>query len=102
MYGATEGSPADPQRRRQADEDGDRESEKHRECQNAAVDVNVRRAVNLAVDRRVAVDVTGGPDAGDPTCQVLPAGLPGRRPVCPFTVAVLRIRPASTSACLTT
>jgi peptide/nickel transport system substrate-binding protein len=50
-------------------------------------DVRVRRAVNLAVDRRLAVDVTGGPEVGETTCQVLPAGLPGYRPVCPFTVA---------------
>ena len=49
--------------------------------------VDVRRAVNLAVDRGVAVNATGGPDAGQPTCQVLPSGLPGYRPVCPFTVA---------------
>ena len=46
------------------------------------------RAVNLAVDRvAYAVDATGGPDAGDRACQVLPAGLPGHRPVCPFNVA---------------
>ena len=50
-------------------------------------DPRVRRAVNLAVDRGRAVDLTGGPDAGSPTCQLLPPGLPGRRPICPFTLA---------------
>ena len=50
-------------------------------------DVRVRRAINFAVDRRRAVDVTGGPVAGAPTCQVIPAGLPGYRPTCPFTIA---------------
>ena len=50
-------------------------------------DVRVRRALNLAVDRRLAVDLTGGPDAGKTTCQIVPAGLPGHRPACPFTVA---------------
>jgi peptide/nickel transport system substrate-binding protein len=48
-------------------------------------DVRVRRAVNLAVDRNRAVDALGGPDAGTPTCQLLPPGLPGYRPICPFT-----------------
>jgi peptide/nickel transport system substrate-binding protein len=50
-------------------------------------DVHVRRAINFAVDRGRAVDVTGGPLAGGPTCQVIPAGLPGYRPTCPFTIA---------------
>jgi peptide/nickel transport system substrate-binding protein len=50
-------------------------------------DPRVRRALNLAVDRGRAVDATGGPDAGSPTCQLLPPGLPGHRPTCPFTAA---------------
>jgi peptide/nickel transport system substrate-binding protein len=50
-------------------------------------DSRVRRALNLAVDRGRAVDLAGGPDAGSPTCQLLPPGLPGRRPICPFTLA---------------
>jgi peptide/nickel transport system substrate-binding protein len=52
--------------------------------------VRVRRAINLAVDRRLAVNLTGGPVAGTPTCQIIPAGLPGYRPECPFTVAPSR------------
>jgi YVTN family beta-propeller protein len=49
-------------------------------------DPRVRRALNLAVDRARVVDLTGGPDAGSPACQLLPPGLPGYRPICPFTV----------------
>lgn len=48
-------------------------------------DVRARRALNLAVDRRRAVEVFGGAAAGVPTCQLLPAGFPGQRPMCPFT-----------------
>jgi len=50
-------------------------------------DLRVRRALNLAVDRARVVELTGGSEAGSPTCQVLPPGLPGYRPICPFTVA---------------
>jgi peptide/nickel transport system substrate-binding protein len=50
-------------------------------------DPRVRRALNLAVDRGRVADLTGGREAGSPTCQLLPAGLPGYRPTCPFTVA---------------
>ncbi len=50
-------------------------------------DPRVRRALNLAVDRDRVVELTGGPDAGTPTCQLLPPGLPGYRPLCPFTIA---------------
>ena len=49
-------------------------------------DARVRRALNLAVDRARVVDLTGGPESGDPTCQLLAPGLPGYRPVCSFTV----------------
>ena len=36
------------------------------------------------------VDLTGGPIAGAPTCQLLPPGLPGYRPICPFTASPSR------------
>jgi len=49
-------------------------------------DLRVRRALNLAVDRNVVVRLDGGPDLAQPTCQVLPPGLPGFRPYCPYTV----------------
>ena len=40
----------------------------------------VRRAVNLALDRGAVVNSYGGPIAAQPTCQILPPGLPGYRP----------------------
>jgi DNA-binding SARP family transcriptional activator/ABC-type transport system substrate-binding protein len=48
-------------------------------------DVRVRKAVNLAIDRRKIVRLYGGPDIARSSCQVLPPGLPGYRPYCPFT-----------------
>jgi peptide/nickel transport system substrate-binding protein len=50
-------------------------------------DPRIRRALNLGVDRARVVELTGGSEAGSPTCQVLPPGVPGYRPICPFTVA---------------
>ncbi len=50
-------------------------------------DPRVRQALNLAVDRGRIVDLTGGSEAATPTCQLLPPGFPGYRPVCSFTVA---------------
>ncbi len=46
----------------------------------------VRRALNLAFDRREAVAAWGGPIAAKSTCQVLPPGLPGYRAYCPYTL----------------
>jgi peptide/nickel transport system substrate-binding protein len=43
-------------------------------------DLRVRQAVNLALDRRQAVDGYGGPLAARPACQILP-------PTCPATAA---------------
>jgi peptide/nickel transport system substrate-binding protein len=48
-------------------------------------DVRVRRAVNLAVDRRHVVELTGGATLAGVSCQVVPPGVPGYRPVCPYT-----------------
>jgi peptide/nickel transport system substrate-binding protein len=45
----------------------------------------VRRALNLAVDRRIAAGLAGGPQAVRPTCQILPPSFPGYRPWCPYT-----------------
>jgi peptide/nickel transport system substrate-binding protein len=50
-------------------------------------DQRVRQALNLAVDRGRIVDLTGGTESADSTCQLLPPGLPGYRPVCSFTLA---------------
>jgi YVTN family beta-propeller protein len=48
-------------------------------------DVRVRRAVNFAVDRARLVRLWGGPQLARPTCQVLPPGIAGYRPYCPYT-----------------
>jgi YVTN family beta-propeller protein len=47
--------------------------------------LDVRRAVNYAVDRRAALAANGGPLTGQPTCQILPRGFPGYQPYCPYT-----------------
>jgi peptide/nickel transport system substrate-binding protein len=44
-------------------------------------DVNARRAVSLAIDRRAVVAAAGGKDVV--TCHIIPPGLPGYRPGCP-------------------
>jgi YVTN family beta-propeller protein len=49
-------------------------------------DLRVRQAVSFAADRTRAVQVMGGPDAAQPTCQILPPSLPGYQRYCPFTV----------------
>jgi YVTN family beta-propeller protein len=48
-------------------------------------DIRVRKALNLAIDRRVFVGIYGGPQAADPTCQLLPPGVPGYHRYCPYT-----------------
>ena len=48
-------------------------------------DARVRRALNLAVDRRAAVAAFGGPGYAFATCQILPPGIPGYAPYCPYT-----------------
>lgn len=48
--------------------------------------VRARRALNLALDRRVVVRAYGGSVAASPACQILPPGLPGYRPYCPYTL----------------
>ena len=49
-------------------------------------DPAVRRAFSLAADRSRFVALLGGPDLAVPTCQILPPGIPGYEPYCPFTV----------------
>lgn len=48
-------------------------------------DSRVRRAFSLAANRRRLVTLLGGEALARPTCQMLPPGIPGYRPYCPFT-----------------
>jgi peptide/nickel transport system substrate-binding protein len=48
-------------------------------------DVRVRRAMAMAINRRVLVNLYGGPALGTPLCHLLPEGLAGSLPYCPFT-----------------
>jgi YVTN family beta-propeller protein len=47
---------------------------------------SVRQAFSLAANRMTLVDQLGGPSAANPTCQILPPGIPGYERYCPFTV----------------
>ena len=49
--------------------------------------LDVRQAVSYAVDRAAAVQIQGGPDLAEATCQILPAHYPGYRRYCPYTVS---------------
>jgi peptide/nickel transport system substrate-binding protein len=48
-------------------------------------DVRVRRALNYAVDRARIAQLLGPPVLAQATCQVMPPGLLGYRPYCPYT-----------------
>jgi YVTN family beta-propeller protein len=47
-------------------------------------DVRVRRAINYAIDRAKVARLLG--QYSQPACQILPAGLPGHRRYCPYTI----------------
>jgi peptide/nickel transport system substrate-binding protein len=47
--------------------------------------LDVRRALNYAVDRSAFAALKGGPGYATPTCQFLPPDFPGYRPYCPYT-----------------
>ena len=49
-------------------------------------DVRVRQAVNYAVDRNRLVEIWGGPDNAQVSCQMLPPNSDGYRPFCPYTL----------------
>lgn len=49
-------------------------------------EVEVRRALNLALDRDRLLQILGGEGIGLPTCQTLPPNFPGYEPYCPYTV----------------
>jgi YVTN family beta-propeller protein len=48
-------------------------------------DLRVRRALNYAIDRGRVVQFAGGRLRWRVSCQILPPGLPGYRPYCPYT-----------------
>jgi YVTN family beta-propeller protein len=47
--------------------------------------LDVRHAVNFAVDRAAVAELRGGTGVTAPTCQVLPPNFPGYQPYCPYT-----------------
>ncbi len=47
--------------------------------------VDARRAVSFAVNRRALVNLYGGPAMALPLCHLLPSGIPGSAPYCPYT-----------------
>lgn len=44
-----------------------------------------RRRLNLAIDRSRVVELLGGSVLADRSCQIIPPGLPGYVPACPYT-----------------
>ena len=48
-------------------------------------DPRVRRAFSLDANRSRLIADLGGATVAEPTCQILPPGVPGYRPYCPFT-----------------
>jgi YVTN family beta-propeller protein len=48
--------------------------------------VDVRRALNFALNRDRIVQIFGGAAAARPTCQQLPPNFPGYQPYCPYTL----------------
>ncbi len=55
-------------------------------------DLRVRQALNFAVDRSAIVKLFGGERLAQPSCQILPPGLPGYRPYCPYPLDLPRAR----------
>ena len=47
--------------------------------------IDARRAVAMAINRRALVNLWGGPAMGRPLCHLLPDGIPGASPYCPYT-----------------
>lgn len=49
--------------------------------------LDVRRAINFAVDRSRLVELAGGPLAAEPSCQLSIPGYPGYQRYCPYTTS---------------
>ena len=48
--------------------------------------LDVRRALNFAIDRKRILALAGGSFEAQPTCQILPPTLAGYQPYCPYTL----------------
>jgi YVTN family beta-propeller protein len=48
-------------------------------------DIRVRRALNYAINRSTIVNIYGGANNAQPTCQILPPQIPGFQRYCPYT-----------------
>ncbi len=46
---------------------------------------DARRALAMAINRRALVNLFGGPAMATPLCHLLPDGIPGAAPYCPFS-----------------
>ncbi len=55
-------------------------------------DIRVRRAINMAVDRRALIKLFGGARLATPSCQLVPPGLAGHEPYCPYAHDPARAR----------
>jgi ABC-type transport system substrate-binding protein/DNA-binding SARP family transcriptional activator len=55
-------------------------------------DVHVRQALNDAVDRNAIAKLYGGLADAKPTCQIIPATIPGHEPYCPYIHDLARAR----------
>jgi ABC-type transport system substrate-binding protein/DNA-binding SARP family transcriptional activator/streptogramin lyase len=55
-------------------------------------DARVRQALNDAVDRHTVANLYGGLADATPTCQIIPATIPGHRPYCPYNHDLARAR----------
>ncbi len=47
--------------------------------------IDARRAVAIAINRRALVNLWGGPAMARPLCHLLPDGIAGSAPYCPYT-----------------
>ena len=56
-------------------------------------DVRVRRALNQATDRARVVDLLGGATLAAPACRIVPAGVAGHEPECPYGAGSAPRRP---------
>ena len=83
--GAVVGLDRQPEQGRPADHDGARAQRQRPDHVAALADAAVEEDLGLAADRGRFVALLGGPDLAVPSCQILPPGIPGYQPYCPFS-----------------